>query len=65
MEVGWVGRNEKIPVRKKKMTFFSPFGIGRVIGRSEIPGSLCIRNTKHLKKKFFFYFKNMEYETLE
>ena len=23
MEVGWVGRNEKIPVRKKKMTFFS------------------------------------------
>ena len=48
MEVGWVGRNEKIPVRKKKCLFY--FGIGRVIGRLEILGSLCMKSTK----VFFF-----------
>lgn len=50
MEMGWVGRNEKIPVRKKN-DFFFPLKEG-IIGRSEIPGSMCIRNTKG--SDFFF-----------
>lgn len=66
MEVGWVGRNEKIPVRKKKMSFFFSFGTERVIGRSEIPGSnMCIRNTKGFNNFFFFSILNLNYETLE
>ena len=39
----------------KKMSFF-PLKQG-VIGRSEIPGSMYIRNTKALNF-FFFYFKH-------
>lgn len=61
MEMGWVGRNEKIPVRKKN-DFFFPLKEG-IIGRSEIPGSMCIRNTKG--SDFFFLILNMGYETLE
>ena len=45
----------------KKMSFF-PLKQG-VIGRSEIPGSMYIRNTKALN--FFFFILNMGYETLE
>lgn len=44
---GWEGM-KKNSSKEKKMTFFF-FGTRRVIGRSEIPGSLRIRNTKGLK----------------
>ena len=40
----------------KKMSFF-PLKQG-VIGRSEIPGSMCIRNTKALNFFFFLSFKH-------
>lgn len=44
------------------MSFF-PLKQG-VIGRSEIPGSMCIRNTKG-SEFFFFLILNIGYETLE
>lgn len=53
MGVGRVGRNEKIPVRKKKKKTFClwNFGTGVVVIRSEIPQSPRIRNTRD----FFFF----------
>lgn len=56
MGVGRVGRNEKIPVRKKKKKTFClwNFGTGVVVIRSETPQSPRIRNTRDF---FFFLIK--------
>ena len=57
------GKEWKNSSKEKKMTFF-PLKQG-VIDRSEIPGSMFIRNTKGSEFFFFFLILNMGYETLE
>lgn len=50
MEVGWVGRNEKIPVRKKKKRLFFSLEKGELLADLKFQDHKCLFKIKSITK---------------